>query len=165
MMSRRRRLLPILFRAIAPVNLVVNDGFEVDTAGWGSVASSTVTRTTGEKVYGAAAAQVETGASTSSGIGQSLSQAAVDGKTYTASMWVNVPNAKAMRLRLLDGAAALLATTNFTGTGVWQRVSVTANATADKRVAVQLLRNDGLTTVFTFYIDGVRIEASPFATG
>lgn len=148
----------------AATNLVLNGGFETNTTGWGQVGTSTLTRATSASKFGTACAELVTGASTSAGIGQSVTQAVVNGTAYMGSLWCLVPSGKAMRLRLLDGTSVVLATTNFSGTGAWQRVTVTAAANADQRASLQLLRNDGLTTAFTFNVDGVQLEAGSVAT-
>lgn len=140
-------------------NLIWNSGFEVNLDDWGQVGGSTLTRTTAEAHSGSASASLVTGPSTSAGVGESVAHAVTPGLQYRGTLWMKGPAAKAMRLRLVNGAGSALATTNLVFTGSWQQESVVATADANGFMFMQLLRLDGLTTAFEFFVDDGWISA------
>ena len=146
-------------------NFVTNPSFEVDAAGWeANGAGTTIARTVAQFQIGVAALEVSITAGAAFK-GTSLSGTlppSVQNQGWTASAWVKVPSGETFRIALgwtSSGAADTEAV--FTGTGAWQRVSVTGIAPAGTTSVDVKLDNSGVDTGSTIlvYIDGVQLES------
>lgn len=140
-------------------NLATNPSFETDTAGWKTYLC-TISRDTTEFRSGVASLKVVT----SGAGGPSLTTPVpeIPGMVHTQSMWVKAPSGQSMFIQMLQynsGNTNVSTTTvGFTGTGEWQRVSVSAAlaATAVKTTPYVYADVSGV----TFWIDDVLIERS-----
>lgn len=155
----------------AITNYVFNPSAEVSTSGWGGRYSAVIARSTAESHSGTASLMVTTpGAVIDEGLnlGTGGTQSSGVAATHTASAWVKAPSGAALRVMLEDYTSANTyiggAITNFTGTGTWQRVTVSrTTAAATNKFVVNVRTQTALAA--TYYVDDVMITqgASAYA--
>lgn len=87
-----------------------------------------------------------------------------DTHTYTFSVDVLGVAGQAMRIYIADTAHAVKATTTFTATGYWQRISVTLTAAETAATYELYVIRDAVASVAPFYADGFQFEESAAAT-
>lgn len=144
---------------------------ETDTSDWATAISNlswavaSYGKTTAESYHGYASIYATTsGTRASEGVGQYVGTIVGEaGKTFTLSVYVKAPVGTKMSLSLRDNNAGT-ASTSFTATGQWQRVSVTRAAHATIDPAWRWSINVEEPAAVTFYVDAVQLEAKPFAT-
>jgi hypothetical protein len=146
----------------ATTNLITNGGIESNTAGWSSSDGvATLSRDTSLSKFGNASLKVA--ATTTNGVrnnGISVNSGAI----YTESAWVNAPSGAAMVMQWVRADfSTVVGSTAFTGTGTWQRVSVTVTAPATETEYL-FVKGTVLGAANTFWIDGVQIEQKTAAT-
>jgi len=149
-------------------NLCKNPNFETDAAIWSANASGvTVLRVTSEYQDGTASLLVwHDGAAISGGATTSVITTTVS-LSYTASMYVKAPVGAALNLRLSeyqsDGTTLVGSTDQtYTGTGNWDRVSVTRTFGALGARARIVIYNT-VAVARTWYVDSVLLEAASSA--
>ena len=136
---------------------------ETDLTGLGVYSGATITRDTTEKWQGTASMKVVTnGVAVHEGAKTYPATSVFASTTYTGSAWVKVPAGATIQLMLSDWVDKSNAVT-ITGTGEWQRYSVTI--TTDSHTTLQLVFQT-VTTIqaITFYVDGLQIEQKAYAT-
>lgn len=144
-------------------NLCTNGGFETNTTGWGTSGSDTITRSTAEKVEGAASLKI-TYVDVRDYAYFSITLPGAG--TYTQSVSLFVPAD-------YDGDAVGFRTTNFGGAGdvitladmnirdAWQRLAVSFTVSADLAGLVGYMRADGVSAPTSgkfIYIDAFQVE-------
>jgi hypothetical protein len=154
-------------------NLVLNPSFEVDTSGWESLGSPTVTRITTDSFTGVACARVLMNTIATSGVRidniSTYRIPVVAGQTLSASTYMkNVSGSRNLRLslRFYTTATTLTALSTHTGTELtnptnWTRSSVTATAPVTALwadVSISAFSTGSSTDVYLF--DSVLIELS-----
>ncbi len=152
------------------VNYVSNPSFEVDTAGWSSVASATLARTTGEFNTGSASLSV-TNVSGSAAQYSMIPLIAGPG-TYYLSAYIKLANGNSTAnyfLRHLQYeettststvAAGNVALTSLSYTGNWVRLgaAITKNAAANF-MTIRVVTGSTVSGEI-FYVDSVMLEKS-----
>lgn len=129
---------------------------ETDTTGF-AVVGTTISRDTTEKYFGGASLKVITdGLSTNESV-RANNVKGINGKTYTASVYVKAPSGTNMHILLRRGVSANFSTQSFTGTGNWQRISTTLTLDADTSDLGLWVRSSDAVAI-TFHIDGLMIE-------
>ena len=143
----------------ATTNLVTNGGFETNDTGWVD-SGATVTRVTTQAKFGSAAGQAVTAnAAANEGGYHAFSGAA--STVYTCSAWVR--GTGTVRIALHDDVTGKQASSTFTLTPVWQRITVTAT-TGSGSVTFRVYVETNTQQSITFNVDGVQVEAQPLAT-
>lgn len=149
-------------------NLLTNPNFETNTTGWAASASgATISRVTSEFQDGAASLQVvHDGVAANRGAAISMVTVAPS-LSYTASLYVKAPAGAALTLALSDFQAdgtTLVGTTTqaYTGTGNWDRVSVTRTFGA-LGVKAYLNFYNTVAVARTWYVDSVLLEQAASA--
>jgi hypothetical protein len=140
-------------------NLCTNGGFEVDlSGGWITQQAATLTRDTSQSKFGAACAKLQcTG--TTFGLAQP-GVSVTNGVTYTFSVWVN--RTETVDNWGLDFQGVLTGSVAIPKVLGWQRVSLTATATASGNPACRIINNQA-GAASAIYIDGVMFNAGPVA--
>ena len=138
-------------------NLCTNPSFETNTTGWATVGGALIggaalTRVTTQQQFGVGSGEVLTAATKNQGI---ETTAAVNAGNHTAAAYVRAPLGAAMDVGLGDGAVGFTIVP-FTGTGAWQRVSVTRNFAAPGTARVSIRQASA--TAQTFHVDAVLLE-------
>lgn len=154
----------------AATNLYSNNGFETNTTGWVAQGSAVITRVTSDSKFGNASVEVNTGGSSAfEGIWNFGNSVTVSpSTTYTVSAWVKVPVGKSIMLtaRQHDSGDNFLiqtSTTDYNGTGEWERLALTFTTQASGEKFVLALWTPSTQDV-TFYADAIQLEANPEAT-
>lgn len=148
-------------------NLALNPSIESDITNWAPQGNAARTVSTTTVHNGIGSLQVTTtGASSGQGTnGRAPEGSVVPGETYVFSAWVWAPAGVSMRAILMEHAGGTWlreGTVNFTGTGAWQRVSVTRTIAADSTATtVRPSVRTATATATTFYVDGVIVTAGP----
>lgn len=145
----------------AMTNLVINPSFETNSTNWAATAGAAIARVTTEQKFGFTSLEANT-----TGVGAfegcTYTAGALAGSTtYTGTAWVKIPSGTAMRLRMTDGVTST--DTTFTSTGAWERIEVEKTFAAVPVSTVLNIATTGASDV-TFYVDGVQVEASDYAT-
>lgn len=150
-------------------NFAMNPSMEAaGTTGWGPRLSASLSRVTTESHSGSASMSVTTpGAIVDEGLNMAVNGGSVSsGLTgvHTGSAWVKAPAGVALRIMIEEytsGGSYVAGTMNtFTGTGAWQRVSVTRTLVdATSRYVVNVRTNAAVAA--TYYVDDVMITAGP----
>jgi len=153
----------------ATTNMLINGGFESTASPWSDILGTggVISRSTSTSKFGSASGQIVTnGSVTGQGTG-SPSFAVTPSTTYTFSTWVNAPNGSTLTAYIRERTAGDVFiqddTTNFTGTGKWQRVTVTATLTASTGLVRVGVMTFGAQVV-TFNIDGLQFEQKTIAS-
>jgi hypothetical protein len=157
------------------VNYITNPSFEVDIAGWSSVAGATLSRTTGEFNTGSASLSVtnSSGSAAQFGIidGTMIPLVAGEG-TYYISAYVKLASGNASAnyfLRVLQYeeqtssstvAAANIGTTNLSYTGNWVRLSGSFTKNSGANFAIIRVVTGSTVSGEIFYVDSVMLEKS-----
>lgn len=82
----------------------------------------------------------------------------VNGTDYTFSCDIKGVVGQAMRIYIADSAGTAKATTTFTATGYWQRVSVTHTAAETQTTYRVYVIRDAVASTSVFYVDGLQFE-------
>jgi hypothetical protein len=138
-------------------NLVTNPNFETNTTGW----TGTISRSTTEAYIGSASGQMPFTAASDNG--PYTIATATPSAANTLSAYVKAEAGKLFRMRVLEynGATyvAESSTGTITGTGSWQRVSVTRTFGATGNAA-RIHFENRTNGAHTFYVDAVLLETS-----
>ena len=147
-------------------NLAVNPGTEVDTLGWASRLSASVSRVTTQQHSDLAALQVVTPGTVADegvnmGTATGVTASGLAGN-HTGSAWVKGTAGVALVMFVEDytsaGTYVKGTRVDFTATGGWQRVSGIVNlAAAGSKVAVNVRTNTAIAT--TYYVDDAMVVA------
>ncbi len=157
------------------VNYITNPSFEVDTAGWSSVAGATLSRTTGEFNTGSASLSVtnSSGSAAQFGIidGTMIPLVAGEGTYYISASvkLANGNNSANYFLRVLQYAeqnssstvaAANVGTTNLSYTGSWVRLGGSFTKNTGANFAIIRVVTGSTAAGEIFYVDSVMLEKS-----
>ncbi len=126
--------------------------------------SSTITASGTQYYQGVTSIEVVTPGATY-GEGTQLSGVAgcAANTVYTFSAMVYMPNGVGYSVGIYDSTNAVEHYTDYVGTGGWQSVSNSVTSGANPATLNPYVRTSG-TSVATFYLDALILEASPFAT-
>jgi hypothetical protein len=127
-------------------------------ATYGSAPLPTIYRANSESYSGSSSLAVISTSQTISGVSITAS-GTTSGVTYSASAWVKLPAGVPFIARLSDTTVGGNLN-SYTGTGSWQRVSVSRAATTTS-MQIQLYTN---ATAATFYVDAVQLEVGSVAS-
>jgi hypothetical protein len=140
-------------------NRVTNPSFEVNVAGW---VGTGLSRTTAQFYVGSASGQMAFTALVDNG--PYTITTATASVANTVSAYVKAESGKLFRMRVLEYNGATYvgesSTGNITGTGDWQRVSITRTFGSTGNAARIHFENRTSGT-HTLYVDGVLFETSP----
>jgi len=149
-------------------NLLTNPNFETNTTSWfANAAGATISRVTSEFQDGTASLQVvHDGVAVNKGAAISMVTVAPS-VAYTASLYVKAPVGAALTLALsefqADGTTLVGTDTQpYTGTGNWDRVSVTRTFGA-LGVKAYIHMYNTVAVARTWYVDSVLLEAASSA--
>ena len=144
-------------------NYATNPSFETNAAGWVSVGTSSVNRTTVRAQQGTSSGLVTFGSGPAPGQGASHTVTGLAvGEQYTASAWVWVPSASIASSPALFIFGGLGVSAAVSTPDSWQRLSVTWTATASTHT-VALLNGATTTAGQQAYIDGLLVERASTA--
>jgi hypothetical protein len=148
--------------AEATTNLVTNPSFETGTTGWTATAGGIAQSATNQRFGLYSCAWTPSSGTTDSVYFGTIST--TNGVTYTFTLYVlgvlNIP----YRLYFGTTGAAVLGTpVTFTGTGTWQRITVTYTETSSTTRRLYLGKNTSA-SVGIVYVDGAQCEAKAYAT-
>lgn len=158
--------------AITRANLVTNPSFEINTTGWSTTGTGTVTltRISADQKYGAYCAQlVCDGTAALQGMYTSTRFTVRKNNTYTASVWIKGTAKKSVRIELGEWTSAgVIVGTRTLGatiqtTGAWQRIQVSRSMGSTAATADIVVRNINA-SANTILVDGAQLEQSPVAT-
>lgn len=135
--------------------------FEKDWTAIG--AGVTIAETGSEQRWGAYSMKVNPANNTSSGAYHGGLTVA-NTLAYTFSCYVKGVAGQAMRILILDGVAAVKATTQFTATGYWQRVEVTHTAAENAATYRAMVLRDAVASTAAYYVDGAQFEQASKAS-
>jgi len=131
---------------------------------WGISGSGTITKAVDTATFyeGTGSIKITTdGNGTGQGIGSSPNVSVTAGVTYTASAMVKAPGGSTLAFQLCerDSSGTLLntATYTFTGTSVWQSVSVSWTFNTGVNASIKLLTS-GTAQAAMFYMDQCQLE-------
>jgi RHS repeat-associated protein len=153
-------------------NLVLNGGFETNTAGWSAI-NSTISRFALRSKFGSACGRATTNGAANYGMLNTISLSGpTAGKPFSGSAWVYAEgSAVGKNLRLLlreTGGQKPFSETSadFTLAAGWQRVKVTRTLVQSDRTGLELRlwRNSGAVSGEYFDADGAQIENKALAT-
>lgn len=134
-------------------NMVTNPSVEIDTTGYTAVGGS-ISQIASQQRRGTYGLQVSPTAGTADGV-YFGTVSLTSGQTYTFSLDVKGVNGIPYRIYFGSTAGAVLGTpTTFTGTGDWQRVSVTYTESSTTTRRLYIVKNNSASTG-AFYIDGL----------
>lgn len=140
-------------------NLITNPSFEVNTTGWTSYLS-TISRDTTEAHIGSASLKVVTTGQGGPSLNPTLPVTAAT--TYTQSAWVKAPSGQAMTMQMLQYSPTVVnlksTSVAFTGTGAWQRVSLTDTIALGATLMTPYIFSGA--SGITFWVDAVMVERS-----
>ncbi len=146
----------------ATTNMITCPSFEKNSTGWTAVGGS-VSRVTTNQRRGSYGLQV----TPTSGSGDGVyfgTVSLVSGQDYTFSIDVLGELGVPYKIYFASTAGTLQGTaTTFTGTGKWERIEVSYNAssTASRRLYIT---KDSSSSTAVFYIDGAQCENYPYST-
>lgn len=149
------------------LNLLPNPSFETNTAGWGTGAGVTITRTTTDAAPGGGTAygsMVTTGASQVLTANASYVPAYFNDEVYRASIYVKVAAGTATG-KLRFGNSSAFIEKAFTATTTWQRVTVALRVAGALSMSVDPLRMSiFLDAAGTLRLDNAMITRGPALT-
>jgi hypothetical protein len=145
-------------------NLVTNDGFEFDTAGWSTAAgiasaATSITRVTAQHYVGSAAARVVTTATNGSGVKYGFGgQSFTSGRTYRFRLYAQAVSGTTSAKIIIGslGTPADRATATMTLTGSWTVYTVDWTPTGTRTDAQAVFANNAA-SVMTAEIDHVEV--------
>lgn len=135
-------------------NLCTNGGFETNTTGWTAYTTGAIARVTTQANFGSASLEVTCPANLD---GAYFTFSYTNGTQYTISVWALIPSGVSARMATSAGSSTVVA-----GDGTFKRLTVSFTAAVGEN-ALYIQRSGGTGTVI-LYVDGVQIEAQPFAT-
>ncbi|MDB5169532.1 MAG: hypothetical protein JWO41_888, partial [Candidatus Saccharibacteria bacterium] len=148
-------------------NLVGNSGFEVNTIGWAKKGSATISRDTGQAMYGQAALKVASTAASNDGAQYSLGSNLTVGATYTLSFSAKLSSvafvAGTMVAGYVNGGGdnnCVLApgvTASIPTTTGWVRFTCTFTVASTAGTAVYISQTSAL--AHTYWIDSVELDS------
>ena len=155
------------FRAVDPPsaeatttrhNLCTNPSFETNESSWFGLSAPTtaIVREQSPPVASKCLRVITDRSASFEGV-YTATTAVTSGDVVTGSAWVKAPNGAAMRLRLEENNGTTIQT--FTGTGAWERISVTRTL-ASSPVYAQLSVILNGSQAITYYVDGCLLEKS-----
>ncbi|KPK91501.1 MAG: hypothetical protein AMJ88_13415, partial [Anaerolineae bacterium SM23_ 63] len=149
----------------AATNLCTNPSIEVDTTSWAVVGGGTIARSSDRSVKGDYSLKVTPGVGVWDGA-HYTDLTLVNGEDYIASAWVLGAVGVPYFIGIWDTVAAAYvgSHTNFTGTGAWQKVYTVAGTAAGNNAARLRIQKNNDVSVAPYYIDGVQIEMTDYAT-
>lgn len=142
-------------------NLVTNPSLEVNATGYTAVGGTAV-RDAMQQRRGIYALKITPTAGVNDGAYYAITLQT--NKQYTFSVDVLGVNGVPYKIYIYDVTGAVaLATTTFTGTGKWQRITVTATTGANTSHQLYVVKNNSADTG-VFYADGWQCEQKAYAT-
>src|SRR5574341_261227 len=142
-------------------NLVTNPSLEVNATGYTAVGGTAVRDATQQR-RGVYSLKVTPTAGVNDGAYFEITL--LTNKQYTFSVDVLGVNGVPYKIYIYDvTGAVVLATTTFTGTGKWQRVTVTATTGANTSHRLYVMKNNSADTGI-FYADGWQCEQKAYNT-
>lgn len=136
-------------------NEITNPTFEVNTAGWASGGLATMQRTTDESKHGNAS--LECLADSSGDNARVDVSGLVAGGDITVFMWVKSSDALT-RLRVLSRPGnAQIGSSFHSGSGEWEKLTITGSLTGGETVARVQARDDKGSGWTTFYVDKTQL--------
>jgi type IV pilus assembly protein PilA len=145
-------------------NFVTNGGLETNATGWIAMnADASVARDMSTAKFGSASLKVTSSAGDNAGAAFTNNGIPVSGSTiYTASAWVKVPTGTLMTIQIESGT---FPSSQFTGTGSWQRVQVTGTTSAGATFTdFKIMPANNAASTFSWWIDGAQFEQKSLAT-
>jgi hypothetical protein len=149
-----------VIRPRATTNLITNPSIGLATTGY-SGSNASIVRFGGAARYGGSSLEVTPTANVTAGVTSTISLSA--STTYTFSCDVLGQPGVPYQIIFSTGAGSAIASYQFTGTGAWQRVSVTATTTGSGNYILWLTKNNSASTGVV-YTDGWQLEAGSSAT-
>ena len=153
-------------------NLVTNPSFEVNTSGWASNASATISRISSDGFFGGSCLQVTKSAVTQSGAYTSTGMSGIiAGNNYTLSAYVKIPIGQESSIIRVWGdwstgtsyisTMASSNTSSISSTDGWKRITVTGTAPSNaQQLNIYILQTVVGTAGQKFLLDGVMLEQS-----
>ncbi len=150
--------LPSAEAATTRQNLCTNPSLETNGASWSGLSSPTTAVVSEQSPpVGTDCLRVITDGSASFEGVYTATSVVTSSDVVTGSVYVKAPNGAAMRLRLEESNGMTIQT--FTGTGAWQRVSVTRTLARSPVYAQLSVILNGSASI-TYYVDGCLLEKS-----
>lgn len=148
---------------VATTNLITNPSFETATTGWAAAGSATVAQSATQQRRGVYSLSVESTSASADGA-YFGTVSLTSGTSYTFSVDVYGADGVPYQIYFATTGAVIKGTpTEFTGTGKWQRQSVTWACDSSTTYRVYVVKNDSDSQVI-FYIDGAQVEALAYDT-
>lgn len=148
-------------------NLIPNPSFEADTSNWSSYHTATISQSSTQAYSGTFSGKVITtgGGASAQGISSVIVTGLTAGASYTASVYVFMPNGTTFTLEVDTynsvGGIVEAINTGFTGTGAWQRVSQTFTLGPTETEAQLFVYATASTT---FYVDAAMLQTGTSPT-
>lgn len=151
-----------ILQPAAAVNLVTNPSIEKAMTGYAAVGGS-IAQSFAQQMFGAACLAVTPTSGATDGVYFGTVNLTIS-TVYVASAWVLGVLGVPYKIWFANTSGTLKGTAaTFTGTGVWQRVSVVWTADATTTFRIYVTKASGSSTG-VFYVDGLQCEATQLTT-
>lgn len=143
-------------------NVIANPSVEETFTPWAGASGAVLLRTTVHQKWGAHSIKVSPSSNNTDGALYDSASLAASGNWY-ASVFVLGSSAVPYRFFLRNSSSAIAASTNFTGTDGWQRISASASIGASGVFDIFIVKNSSSSTC-PFYVDGLQVENTSYLT-
>jgi hypothetical protein len=149
----------------ATTNLVTNPSAETAATNYTTAGSTSVARSGDYAKYGNYSIKCVTSTGLYGGIKYNQTGGLSGSTQYTVSVWVFCEAGIPLSLQFRNDAdSATIESANFTSTGSWQRVEVTATSDAGQTNLNVHIRKSNDATNVDLYVDGLQCEEKDYAT-